>query len=1586
MYISDVDELFDNILNKFNDYTINNKIFDEISKDNNFVKFNNYILNIIKIFINNILKKDIINIIKKESCFDYILNILKRYCAFYIYLGIAYYYEGSRDLYVTNVIEISRYQKDATYQIPNFYNSENNAKIILFYNDIKNILTLAQLKSMDKIKILLSNNIIKYDSTIKLFNELGEDYVIDYFLINNNFNNIIKSIIIKQLYFKEDKENIMNMLEQIYKENSDYKYIDIIISNEKKLVDFNIIQKFLNIQQLKSGLAEEIYNYLDDNNKTIDIIIKENKDFINYLFSNEIIIPITEDFLRFHKDTEKYDPESLVEIENIKERDATKIRYIINKMNIIRNYNTTLNPDSNKLDIFFKPLDPKMAILFNENEEIKIIRKLKLLDSSTDYELLLDLENIRKYAYVNFKFLSKNSIKIRPCKTIEAIRSTSFKQNLNKKLDLRIGDNYIDMNIIGIALNPSKKPLDCFFIKDLKNVKNNKPNANGCSEFIRKMNDKFNNPDKKIYYWLFDNITDKPISNSYINYNVNDIKNNINIMLESIYYEYINLSKLKIIKYLDSINTFNLSNLDFFLKNKKIYDFSLNLQIKNELINKIMFEKYKEFNIIEDNVDSIIPGKREQLIILPEINISKSNINVIILSDINKNKTNNISLNKNLPICLHYIKWANINKLSKKSDNFNQIVFEFVKQYVKLGNHDEYLCKSCNEILQIKKYVAEGTFIEELDTFLTTSLVVNLKLEEIYKYSTFTRTIRNIEKNIEKFANSLNLFSLIGNTAVIKLKRKMMIKDIIDIILIHTNWLKNQPKDRIEHASKKYGINKDLTNLFYFELKDDIFLTRSTETDYYKIIKYNNIIMYLLLIIILDLNYGQILYLQEDKKYNFYLFNKINESIFSNLYLRINQKEKIQFTKLPLFSYCIFYLSGMMISTKLWLYNDTDVPPKDKPLYLINLQKTIIDTFVDLLNSIIEANMDTNKNYLYEIINARISIKLDNIFNNSELLKKIELKNLNNIKIDEKTNRLSIITKYIPLIELNSEYNIIENNNIRCNIAVNEFAKIPIIKESNDIDLLTNCPTGKFHNWIFKSNDLICNICNKSYNDLIKMINTTTDNQDHDFLNKIKIINLKKLTQKYCISGETHDLNNGICNKCHIDINNYEPTNKELTKLEKNIEEKTNEIIINNINKMKKNEDLLKIEKLRIKKIINKLLKKYEKETKYNLENYINVFIDKLINILGIKININNTIIHLKETTYIIDHDYLGYNIKNNIYITSSDNKIIFTNNHPLFNKDILYYNDKANKVYVYYDFITLQYLGYSHDNKNIKKTKNNASLIMNLSIKDCIILLGYDNRYCNLYYINKKYIQELPNEYDTENILINIIRNRINNLRQIINKTISIIYNIKNNGKISSIYNIDENKIINEYTQKFKKINIKDSNNHNIIFKHNKFITNNLQINYKIPNIKLNINKNYIDISNIISLNNSDTKLIFYLISNLNKLLDYNNHSSIQSDMAQLVIKIIKYLFNIYYRPYSNYNVRRFDFLLINETPYIDETLKVVGNYHELLTQQEIDDPTVKEDMYDQNEAIGAFDIDDFDVDDDIDDAAEALDGDYYE
>ena len=65
-----------------------------------------------------------------------------------------------------------------------------------------------------------------------------------------------------------------------------------------------------------------------------------------------------------------------------------------------------------------------------------------------------------------------------------------------------------------------------------------------------------------------------------------------------------------------------------------------------------------------------------------------------------------------------------------------------------------------------------------------------------------------------------------------------------------------------------------------------------------------------------------------------------------------------------------------------------------------------------------------------------------------------------------------------------------------------------------------------------------------------------------------------------------------------------------------------------------------------------------------------------------------------------------------------------------------------------------------------------------------------------------------------------------------------------------------------------------------------------------------------------------------------------------------------------MYYVPIDNSEIRKFDSLLLTETPYIDESMKVVGYYQDLVNVKEIDDDKDKEKNYDINEEMGALDI----------------------
>ena len=149
---------------------------------------------------------------------------------------------------------------------------------------------------------------------------------------------------------------------------------------------------------------------------------------------------------------------------------------------------------------------------------------------------------------------------------------------------------------------------------------------------------------------------------------------------------------------------------------------------------------------------------------------------------------------------------------------------------------------------------------------------------------------------------------------------------------------------------------------------------------------------------------------------------------------------------------------------------------------------------------------------------------------------------------------------------------------------------------------------------------------------------------------------------------------------------------------------------------------------------------------------YIDDFIDRIVKLIGVKLKD----IMMKETVYILDHDYLGNILKEPIFITEGThpNKLSSVY-HDVLKKNVLVFQSNSN--YIYYDIVTLHYIGYSDDNKTIKITTNIRSLKTILSLRDMLYLLGYENRYINLYHLNKEYINNIPKDI-SHNDYLNLI------------------------------------------------------------------------------------------------------------------------------------------------------------------------------------------------------------------------------------
>ena len=114
----------------------------------------------------------------------------------------------------------------------------------------------------------------------------------------------------------------------------------------------------------------------------------------------------------------------------------------------------------------------------------------------------------------------------------------------------------------------------------------------------------------------------------------------------------------------------------------------------------------------------------------------------------------------------------------------------------------------------------------------------------------------------------------------------------------------------------------------------------------------------------------------------------------------------------------------------------------------------------------------------------------------------------------------------------------------------------------------------------------------------------------------------------------------------------------------------------------------------------------------------------------------------------------------------------------------------------------------------------------------------------------------------------------------------------------------------------------------------------------------------------------------------NLNRLLDYNKLPAIESELTHLIVKIFKMHNKQYTVDYTNIDIRKFDYMLMNEAPYVDEHVHISGIYNELGNINDIDQDKINEQNENIREEKEAFDIDDYEVDDDIDGTAEAFDG----
>lgn len=1377
----------------------------------------------------------------------------------------------------------------------NIYKSEDLGDLFSLSNDFFDLTRVVNEQNRELLVKEYETN-IKTKNAIDLLNNLGFEFVETQLKGNKDINihKIVKTIIQKKYYQKSYRKTIFKIISS--NKDISYEFIDII-KPQVKVIDFNNIESTLMASEKKENLTQDIFDFISTYEKK-NLIDYTVDDYINILLEKKVIVPIIDDFLRYHKITEKYEKNTSTKInqyEKDNKKDQTKIRYIISKTDKIKDFyskkiqnNSTLKKEVEKQ--FYRPLEYRKAIIINEIEELSIINKLRkqgktAMDSN---EFFYDLINLRKSAYVNFKdfknygfnFLTSESVTGIRYSLIEALEEKKV-NSTNILLETRVLGKNTRSNIVGFAVIKDK--LETLRLKDINNIRTTKED-NCYNKFLEKINDLLDDKLEKNYYWIFDPNTDNKKTEFYERNNVTDSNKAeyIKLLIKHLHNDFIIGLYNKIYKEINKYNQLYLYNsykfINFYEKkfidtNKLIYGDNY----KNKLLNFI----HSKMPLVSDNntyddYEDIVYGFSKNSIKLPNIKSKVKNIPTILLKEnIQDNNIENILYDN--AICQHNIDWMFLSKIKNTDPNKHTLLlYNYVEKYVMQNNENEYICKSCKQLLDIQNFLS-NTFdggSEGFDIVLSSTR----PLEDIYEYSKFKMSIKMMDKYIERIAQITSFSYFVGDNTINKFRRQEIIKITIDLITIHDETLRTtnlNKRDRERLAATNYGISPDYSNFFIFPLSNEIFKYSSQDSDKFKKIKLNNVLSYNIFLMILELNSTQIMNMEFDKNCNLFLFNKFGIKLFDNLYIRLNTSNNV--VKINTYeSLClvIFYFSCMISKYKLWYHPLTD----SKDFNIVNIQKDIIHTIVDMINSIMEVYSKDEKDYLYKIIGSRFSNRLSNIYSDKEIINFIQEKESKKIIVDSNTNKIKFSKSKIKPIPLDGTISKYEDKIIPKNRCLpNTYYITAKLKERDSSKILGKEIDKLRKNYTIDNMRKLAMIYDKNGNQLKNKLS-------YDEVSKISEDKLKEIIKKF-----------------------------NLIKVQKQINK--NDVIMNKINK---NYTLIK-------------------DTNKN-ENNIDKIIELIRTSIGETVKIRSVIYNLENSQIMINHDYLGNSISNNIYIFDNDKKIKIRFNNEI-NLKVYEITDRSNDIILYYNYNTFHFLGYKETNKNFINMKSmNKYLIFIPSLRMILKTIGF-----------KRYIYNIKNNSNLQNVIRNASNNLKNYIRQIETGFNQIRYKISN---------ISVNNIVLYYQKKISNINIRGSKG-KIFHNWDDFLK---LLKVKFERIKGNLdNMQNEEISN---MSESYNNLLSYLYSQILLVIEYNNEKFLKSNIIFFFLSYLIYLYYLNFEQYPDFEMIKFDYILDLYEDFTNNTESLyTDDERENLSDEQKDQ--IKEEKIDDDEWANSLDVD---------------------
>lgn len=1509
MYINEIDKLLDKILDDFYINITKSKLLVQLIDDDNFVKHQSKINEFIGKYAKSIDAEGIMKIVQHKENVDYIIELIKRYIAYYLFLSVGFFYQAKKETYINNIVEFSRNQSGFEFKIKSFFTGESNANLFDFYTQIKQITTVLQMDS-NKLKKIASKS--EYKESLTFLNELGTKFINTKFKFESvrgnkydQCHNIVKTVILKKLYINKEKTTVYQIISSVEQEQGEYTFINIVVPRVVK-ADFNAIENILTMSEQRAGMGTELYEFITNNDERINKTTDDNiYKKIRNLIKNKYVIPIVDDFMLYHKDMEKYEKD---EGDTRQKKENTKIKYIVNKIDNASDFYSLKNEKAKK--VFYGQLKHRNAVLINDTEEIKIIDKLMNVGKTAleKNEYYSDLVSFRKYPYLNFKTMPNNGFSLHLDKLTDLVRYVSI-QNIkgtNMPLQVRIGSNRSKVNIVGLML--SDKSIGCLSTRDIKSIEKwskRTNNFNKFEEYFRKM--LFKNERKEPVYWIVNPKTDKINSKEYIE---TKAQNESGLIVASLYDKMVEFVYAMILDALDKTKDKSFYNaFNIIEQYRSIINFPRDSELYQRLIKIVIHDKGK--NAIEryDKNEDKFSGLFGKVIKISSV--PKKEENNVVHIHVKREQTfdtNESEIDLGDSICQHFITFDNIMTVKKKSPNeYTEMLVEFVQRYVVENYESDLICRSCGTQLPLKDYLLGGVYDRGTGMFTTFSAPMTTPLNDIKEYSNLRNTIRNMDKMVEKVATVSNIVYFMGDSFNSRWNRNRIVKDVIDFLTTHSRNMEDIYKQRNEKATERYGVDKNISNMFIFNLDDKIFVITSKERDYYKMIKRNNILVYVIFMLIIELNKSQVIYLHRDKICNYYIFKKYGKILFNKLKIIVNKEGDIEdITNYPILCYLIYFMSCLSTKYGMW-YRAEESSKKFDP----NVQNTIIHTMVDILNSFLE--IDTSKqNYLYGLILGRFFHKLNTVFKDNYISEMLDLAISQHIKkqdgktrfIRPKIRKIKVPGRYIKIIHGFRKMKLIRP-------AVYNVPNIPNRKRKIlKITGITNCSNGKFHDWEVAGKEFVCKVCN------VKLSETESESLEDEYIKYQKERIAKLHTNKKIVSQK--------------DIDDYDKSHNY----------RKDKMRSSYVRRKKRRYDSIKSKYDKYGGIVKKIQEQYNNTVKKQDKlAFLNNLIKTLKNIIGESIYLKHRKINvfMDDDQYIINHDKNGILLDKEIILRS--NKVTYVENHSYFKTNVIYYTSYSKgRVDIYYDAINYNLLGYREDSKKYMQSHiRNRYLTINYGIKSRLKLMGYPSRYIyirkNVYSLAKIYQKDFDRV--AKHIMSDISRKRINHLKKFAFNVQRYLYRLKYRYKDDiEVKEGDEVKpdILEKYRKNLNKIKIRDDNNKKVFKKWEKILNN---VRFKPSRssiINLDTHSKYIDVENIINMDYSGNMLLYYICNEINRVIKINNNRFVKTNLIYLLIEIIIEIFELanFEEINKSIDIKRFKYVLSGSEYTFDVKQKV--------------------------------------------------------